>query len=167
MGTESITLVEIEWYHWIAYIIVAILGGAAGSFVNNKGLLKMWKWEEQDNKNLNLGIIADIIIGVVAAIGILWMMTPQTRFQFLGIGAIGGYGGSSILRALVNRLEADVNMEKAQNYKGKAETSDIVGNSYIEISSKDYKRLENIKTYLSETNNHKILEDLLNKDLLK
>lgn len=45
MGVESITLVEIEWYHWIAYIIVAILGGAAGSFVNNKGLLKMWKWE--------------------------------------------------------------------------------------------------------------------------
>lgn len=114
-----------------------------------------------------MGIIADIIIGVVAAIGILWMMTPQTRFQFLGISAIGGYGGSSILRALVNRFEADANIEKAQNYKSQADTSDITTKTYYNTTKEADERLDAIYNYLIETNNKKILKDMLSKKILK
>ncbi len=135
MGVESIAVVETDLYRWIAFVVVAIIGGFASSLINNRGMVKMYRWEKLDKKNFDLGFIGDIIIGLAAAAGILWMLTPQTYFQFLGIGAIGGYGGSSILRGLLNKLEADANLNK---------TSEEV----LSTSSKADKRIEEIKDQL-------------------
>jgi len=63
---------------------------------------------------------------MAAAVGVLWTMTPQTIFQLLGMGAVSGYGGSSILQALVNKLIADVSeKEKEKITKEKEEVTKI------------------------------------------
>lgn len=102
---------------WIAYILCAIIGGLASNLVNSKGMLTRPHWADKDKKAYSVGPVTDIIAGIAAAMGILWLMTPQTEFQLLGIGTIGGYGGSAILQALLNRLVADT----AETEKGKIE----------------------------------------------
>jgi len=105
---ESINVIDPTLMIWSAFFICAILGGLASSFFNNNKIAIMWGWEDGDKKTrYRVGFLADITVGIVAAIAVLWTMTPQTIFQFLGIGAIAGYGGSSILQALVNKLAAE------------------------------------------------------------
>ena len=111
---------------WIAYFVCAALGGLASSFINNKGVWVRWRWEDQQKTRYILGPITDITAGMAAAVGVLWTMTPQTIFQLLGMGAVSGYGGSSILQALVNKLIADVSeKEKEKITKEKEEVTKI------------------------------------------
>ncbi|MBU3966262.1 MAG: hypothetical protein KKG76_02635 [Euryarchaeota archaeon] len=175
MGEVSISLFETTWYHWITFFSAAIIGGMASSFVNNSGRFKMWGLENKDKKYYNMGIMADIIIGVAASLAILSTMMPQTYYQFLGIGAIGGYGGSTILRALVNKVEANANLEKAQKFEVEAVNSEKFKNDARSVSSdfetykfgydKVYENIEKIRLFLEEKN-IKILEELNSKRLL-
>lgn len=123
LTTAAIQIVQMDITRWILYLVAALIGGLASSLVNNKGAIKRMGWDDPDpqkRKQLEMGLIADLASGVAAALGILWMMTPQTFFQLIGIGAVAGYGGSAILQALVNRLAADVSKtekEKVENEK--------------------------------------------------
>lgn len=116
MVTETINVVAMNWPVWLAFLGCAVLGGLASSFVNNNKTALMWGWTDGSKKSkYRMGILADIIVGVAAAIGILWTMTPQTLLQLLGMGAVAGFGGSSVLQALLNRLAAETSeMEKEQ-----------------------------------------------------
>ena len=177
MGEVSITLFITAWYHWPAFFLAAIIGGMASSFVNNGGKFKIWGRENKDEKNYNMGIMADIIIGVAASIAILSTITPQTYFQFLGMGAIGGYGGSTILRALVNNVEANANLNKANDFEAKANDFEFKAKKIAENESKSNvnfdtykigydivaKKNENIREYLQETNNMEIILELNSK----
>jgi hypothetical protein len=167
MGAQSIMVVDMAWYHWIAFFLSAIIGGAASSFVNNSGMAKMWGWEKQDKENYKLGIIADIIIGIAASIGLLWTMTPQTVYQLLGISAVGGYGGSSVLRALVNKMEGQVAQTKADDAKEESKSNVGLYNNINDLNEKSKDQLTKIKNYLIENNKKEIYKDLYDKKLIE
>ena len=127
LTTAAIQVVQMDTTRWILYLVAALIGGLASSLINNKGAIERMGWDDPDpqkRKQLKLGLIADLAAGIAASLGILWMMTPQTFFQLIGIGAVAGYGGSAILQALVNRLAADVSRtekEKAENERDSLE----------------------------------------------
>lgn len=183
MGVEQITVVDTLWYYWVFFLLAAIIGSIASSVTNNNGNAIICGWEsgnpkeeEGNPRKYNLGIIADIIIGIAAALGVLWTLTPQTLFQLIGIGTVAGYGGSSVLRALVNKLDAQLAKEEAkrkdieaQLYKkeaeDKAETSQIlVEYSYLE-QDKINKNITNIKDFLSK-NHTEVLKELYENNLI-
>jgi len=113
----SLQIVQMHLIDWVWFVVVALIGGFASSLINNKRSIDRMGWDNPDplkRKHLNIGLIADLVSGLAAALAILWMMTPQTFFQLIGIGTVAGYGGSAVLQALVNRLTIDVsNAEKA------------------------------------------------------
>lgn len=125
--TVTISVVQMDWFRWAIFLVVAMVGGFASNLINGKGIMKRVCLGE-DKKSIDMGPIPDIIAGIAASLGILWAMTPQTLMQLIGMAAIAGYGGSAILQALVNRLVADV----AQKEK---ETLSAI-NSNLEIAKK-------------------------------
>jgi hypothetical protein len=193
MGVEQITVVDTLWYYWVFFLLAAIIGSIASSVTNNNGNAIICGWEsgnpkeeEGNPRKYNLGIIADIIIGIAAALGVLWTLTPQTLFQLIGIGTVAGYGGSSVLRALVNKLdaqssqeqakkkdvevqlyqkEADESRNEANKNKDRSETNKIlIEYSYSEQDKVD-KNITDIKSFLSEY--HKdVLKELYKNNLI-
>lgn len=186
MGVEQITVVDTVWYYWVFFLLAAIIGSMASSLTNNNGSAIICGWESGNPRKYCLGIIADIIIGIAAAIGVLWTLTPQTLFQLIGIGTVAGYGGSSVLRALVNKLdaqssqeqakkkdvevqlyqkEADESRNEADKNKDRAETNKIlIEYSYSEQDKVD-KNITDIKNFLGEY--HKdVLKELYNNNLI-
>lgn len=121
MVEKLIAVVDMRWWLWAAYILCATLGGLASSLISKKGKLDGPGWHDKNQGVYNLGHLSDIIAGIAAAMALLWIMTPQTLFQLLGIGTIGGYGGSSILQALLTRLVADTS--EAEKEKLEAESA--------------------------------------------
>jgi hypothetical protein len=176
MGVEQITVVDTVWYYWVFFLLAAIIGSMASSLTNNNGSAIICGWESGNPRKYCLGIIADIIIGIAAAIGVLWTLTPQTLFQLIGIGTVAGYGGSSVLRALVNKLDAQSSKEEAKRKdieaqlhqkeaEDKAETSQIlVEYSYLE-QDKINKNITNIKDFLSK-NHTEVLKELYENNLI-
>ena len=166
----EISVFEVRYYHWIGFFIAAILGGIASSFVNNSGMVKMWGWEmDGDTKKFNMGIIADIIIGLTAAFGILGTIIPQTIFQFLSMGAIGGYGGSSILRSLVNKVAVDGATKENNLIKNELEATKTnigINEAYLESNEKRIEENEAIKDYLAKTNKN-ILAELYRENIIR
>lgn len=122
MVTETINIVAMDWAVWMIFLGCAILGGLASSFVNNNKTALMWGWVDGNRKSgYRMGILADIIVGLAAAIGILWTMTPQTTLQLFGMGAVAGFGGSSVLAALLNRLAAETSEKEKEQVSSKLE----------------------------------------------
>lgn len=106
----KISVVAMTTNLWVFYMLAAVIGGLANSLVSNAGgWLKVYSTKEA----VILGPLSDVIIGIGAGMGILWALAPQTTFQLIGIGAIAGFGGSSILRSLVNRIEVGRREEEA------------------------------------------------------
>lgn len=104
----SVPILQIDWQLWIQYLGCAVLGGLAQSLINQKGALVLpQRGEENGRKAIVLGPISDMVVGIVAAIGIFWVVNPQTYAHLLAVGAIAGYGGGAILRSLANRILLD------------------------------------------------------------
>lgn len=179
MGVEQITVVDSVWYYWILFIFAAVIGSTASSLINNSGKVIMCGWEGGNPRGNGgnpgkycMGIISDIIIGIAAALSILWTLTPQNFLQLIGLGAVAGYGGSSVLRALANKLEAqfaqqeaDKSRKEAERNKDEAEINKSLNEvSYSSLDEVD-KNIAAIKNYLLE-NNKQVLEELYNKNLI-
>lgn len=113
----SINMIQMDSARWVWYFAAALLGGLASSLINNKGTIVRVGWTDAEKTRYRVGIITDVVAGFAAAMGILWMMTPQTDFQLIGIGAVSGYGGSAILQAMLNRLMADVSEKEKDQLK--------------------------------------------------
>lgn len=160
MNAIQINTVDMDVWVWIAYLGCAILGGAASSFINNKGVWVRWRWEDNDTKErFILGPITDITAGIAAAMGVLWTMTPQTSFQLLGVGTVAGYGGSSILQALVNRLIADVSEKEREKI---AKEKDAIAKEKEELA-KWRKEIENDEAQLSNQKARLMIIDMIRK----
>lgn len=127
------TVVSMLWYHWIFYILIATLGAMASSLVVNKGkfIMPQLPKSESNDKVQIMGFTGDIIVGIAAAFAVWWATTPQTLFQVIGIAAVAGYGGSTILQSLVNKLKADTSETqlKTQNLKNTVLSSQLKQNS--------------------------------------
>lgn len=179
VGIQQIALVDSIWYYWIFFIFAAIIGSIASSLINHNGNIKMCGWkggnrngEEGNPGEYCMGIMSDIIIGNAAALSILSTLTPQNFFQLIGLGAVAGYGGSSVLRALVNKVDAQFARQEANKSREDAEKNaneidthkSLVEESHLSFNKKD-EDLTAIKNYLLE-NNKKILEELYSKNLI-
>ena len=163
MGTTQVTttVVTMFWYHWVFYVIIAAVGALASSLVVNKGkfvipqLRNVLKKDEGNTQTLtqktqDMGFTGDVIVGVAAALAVWWAITPQTLFQVIGIAAVAGYGGSTILQSLVNKLNAATSGEKQ-------ETSNLV-NSLL-LKEKEQKKAE--QEELNELSLNAFLTDIL------
>lgn len=177
---QQINVVEYIWYYWVFFIIATIIGSIASSLINNNGKALMCGWENGISTGVNgepgkycLGIIADIIIGFAAALGILYTLTPQTALQLIGIGTLAGYGGSSTLRALTNKLEAQVSQQKANGLERQAnENKDAAEKYNLMYSLSDTKFMSEeqsiiaIKDYLL-VNYEDVLRELYEKNIVR
>lgn len=63
---------------------------------------------------LDLGFIADMIIGGVAAIIVLRFVYPTDSIQLATTSLVAGLGGSGIIGASVNRLKAEIAGEQVR-----------------------------------------------------
>lgn len=63
---------------------------------------------------LDLGFIADMIIGGVAAIVVLRFVSPTDSIQLATTSLVAGLGGSGIIGASVNRLKAEIAEEQVR-----------------------------------------------------
>jgi hypothetical protein len=158
----TMTVVNMSLPLWGYYILAAILGALASSLVINKGnfILPHMKYVPDDVVNpkrqkrlyeraKDMGFTGDIIVGVAAAAAVLWSMTPQTFFQLIGIGAVAGYGGSTILQSLVNKVAADISetekktiaLEKDQQdvAETQAKLNSVSGEKFIVEKLLEYK----------------------------
>ena len=179
MGVEQITVVDSVWYYWVLFVIAAITGGTASSLINNSGKVLMCGWqggnpsgEEGNPGKYCMGIISDIIIGIAAALAILWTLTPQNPLQLIGLGAVAGYGGSSVLRAMVNKLEgehaqqeADKSRKEAEKNKDEAEINKSLDEAANLMFDGVDDNITAIKNYLLK-NNKQVLIDLYNNKLI-
>jgi len=93
---------------WALVILIAAGGGLSSHFINQESRLQIPKRDPNDTRKIVLGPIADITVGIVAAIASLWFFNPQTEYQLFGMTAIASYGGGSILQAFVNRMIAGI-----------------------------------------------------------
>ena len=96
--------IGISWWQWVIYFCCAVIGGVAGSLANNNGGVIL---PEKKDGTIMFGVLSDILLGLAASVAVLWILNPSTVVQFLGTGVVSGYSGSSILRALSNKMLAD------------------------------------------------------------
>jgi hypothetical protein len=118
----TITMVPMTAITWVIYLSVAAVGGFASSLINNKGAITRIGWDGRDKTRIRMGVVTDIVVAFAAALAILWIMTRQTPFQLIGIGAVAGYGGSAVLQALLNRIVADISKEEKDKVEAEKKT---------------------------------------------
>lgn len=162
----TMTVVNMSLPMWGIYFLAAIIGAVANSLVTNKGSL-IWPHREYlpdelpgvEDKNKSrkqgspvyekardMGFTGDILVGLAAATAILWTMTPQTFFQLIGIGAVAGYGGSTILQSLLNKVNADI----SETEKGKLEGEIELEKLKIELEKEKAELLKMQKKEVTE-----------------
>jgi len=105
---------------WLV-LLVTLIVGAAGGIVYELLILQgnIEKWhkatsEESEEKfpyaiskyMYDLGILARMIIGALAAVVGLWIFKPSTTFSWFAIAVVSGSAGTSIFRSMQDRLMA-------------------------------------------------------------
>lgn len=97
--------------------ISGFAGGTAFHLVKNEGSIEFPKAQVQDSNKVRMGIIADIIIGIVAAnaihvaiSGVVRYDIADTKFYttFIALGVLAGFGGATLLKALSEKLHETV-----------------------------------------------------------
>ena len=179
MTVEQITVVDSLWYYWVLFLLAAIIGSTASSLTNNSGNFIMCGRDNENSgepqgssRKFYMGTLADIIIGLAAALAILWTLTPQTFLQLIGIGTVAGYGGSSVLRALVNKIDAQISQQEAQeskkeanDNKDKAESNNTLTKFEVDSDTNKKESINAIKDYLLN-NNKEVLAELYKNKIL-
>ncbi len=68
----------------------------------------------------DLGVVARIIIGGLAAIAGVWVLSPPTTFSLLATSVVAGSAGISIFRSVQDRLLSALAVKEAAETKAKA-----------------------------------------------
>ncbi len=79
--------------------------------------LATWKF------TYDLGVVSRIIIGALAAVAVLWVLSPPSGFALLAVSVVAGSAGSAIFRSLEDRLLAVVSQKDAAETRKKADTA--------------------------------------------
>jgi len=117
--------------HWWWAVVIAATGGAIGGLVydlmltrhGDAGLLELFSKQEskrQKRTYVDVGFLASMLVGAVAALGFLYFMTPEvttvtnagksvtTReydpFKLIAASLIVGTGGSAFITGMQQRL---------------------------------------------------------------
>lgn len=88
----------------------------------------------------DLGILARIIIGALAAVAALLVLSPTTTFGLLATAVVAGSAGTSIFRSLQDRMLAVVAQKDAEDTKEIADKQDALvveaGQAFAELKDK-------------------------------
>jgi hypothetical protein len=147
-GFVSKGLLSKEWDQDIQQMLLLILiaggfGGLVFELLNLQGNLEMPHLPTEDElaarfayatpKNvIDLGFIARLIIGALAAVPTIAIVAPQTTFQLIATSLVAGSSGALVFRALQDRLVAamyqkeigeEQKQTKAENIIPKLETA--------------------------------------------
>jgi len=69
----------------------------------------------------DLGILARVIIGALAAVAALFALSPSTAFSLLATAIIAGSAGTSVFRSVQDRLSAAIAQKDAADTRAKAD----------------------------------------------
>lgn len=116
---------------WLA-LILAFFGGAVGGIVFEllalQGRIELPHWPSADEIKTDmtedgsfavapfvydLGILARVLIGAVAAVIALIVFVPANLIQLLGVAAVAGSAGTSVFRTIQDRLLATLGQRDA------------------------------------------------------
>jgi hypothetical protein len=116
----------LTWQFW-STIGLALAFGAAGGLVyeliNLRGDIE-WPHRSRQNEDttappyatwnqmFDLGILARLIVGALAALAITLFVSPATAFKLVATAVLAGSGGSTVFGALQDRLVAQVKQQQ-------------------------------------------------------
>lgn len=120
------------WVVLVANLVAGAVGGVAYELLILQGNLELpHKLAEEEVtekypyaivKNLyDLGIWARVIIGALAAVAALLVLSPSTTFGLLATAVVAGSAGTSVFRSIQDRLLAAMAQKDAADTRAKAD----------------------------------------------
>jgi hypothetical protein len=105
---------------WLVLLVTLIVGSAGGIvyelLILQRNIEKPHKPTAAESEEkfpyaiyqhmYDLGILARMIIGALAAVVGLWIFNPNTTFSWLAIAVVSGSAGTSVFRSMQDRLLA-------------------------------------------------------------
>ncbi len=133
---DAITEGLMKWSFWAALFMTLVggaLGGVAYELLILQGNIECWHKTTKEEVTetfpyaiptylYDLGILARVIIGALAAVAALFVLSPQTTFSLLATSLVAGSAGTSVFRSLQDRLSAAIAQKTAADTKAKADT---------------------------------------------
>ena len=93
---------------WIVLFITVVFGAVGGI---------THKITEDKDQISKMGIFANILVGSVAALAVLYILPPSEAFKLIAVSVVASYAGKSLLDLLQSKLEAAVKDAKINNIK--------------------------------------------------
>ena len=104
------------WWDLLLTLLLGAIGGFVLGLLNVNGLELPRHHQENGIKFYDLGFLADVVIGLVAAFLIYVLNRPIDKIHFIASAITSGIGGSAILRGFVEGTRAKVHAIRARNY---------------------------------------------------
>ena len=119
------------WVALLATMVAGAVGGMVYELLILQGNIELWHKpipEEVTEKfpyavvqNVyDLGILARVIIGALAAVAALFVLSPSTAFGLLATAIIAGSAGTSVFRSMQDRFTAVMAQKDAADTRAKA-----------------------------------------------
>lgn len=120
------------WVALLATLVAGAVGGVVYELLILQGNLELPHKPTEEEvaekypyaivKNLyDLGIWARVIIGALAAIAALFVLSPSTAFSLLATAIVAGSAGTSVFRSMQDRLSAAMAQKDAADTRAKAD----------------------------------------------
>ena len=108
------------WKDLLAAAAFGALGGFGLALLQEKGI-EMPHWYKETGVHFaDLGFIADILIGALAAAIIYTLDQPKEMLQLLSVAITAGIGGSAILKGYIKGTAARQHASLAEMYRAAA-----------------------------------------------
>jgi uncharacterized membrane protein YeaQ/YmgE (transglycosylase-associated protein family) len=120
------------WVAFLATLVAGAVGGVVYELLILQGNLELphkptgeevaEKYPHAIVKNLyDLGIWARVIIGALAAVAALLVLSPSTTFGLLATAVVAGSAGTSVFRSMQDRLSTALAQRDAADARAKAD----------------------------------------------
>jgi hypothetical protein len=116
------------WWVLLVTLIFGAVGGIVYELLILQGNIEKWhKYTKEESEEkfpyaiykymYDLGILARMIIGALAAVVGLWIIKPSTTFSWLAIAVVSGSAGTSVFRSMQDRLLAAIAQKDVTDLK--------------------------------------------------
>jgi hypothetical protein len=123
------------WVTLLATMIAGAAGGVAFELLTLQGNIELPHRPADDELTqdfpyargrqlYDLGIVARLLLGGIAAVAAMFVLTPETTFQLLASGIIAGMAATAVLRSLQDRLVAALAVTEAAETREAAARQD-------------------------------------------
>ncbi|TKJ29523.1 hypothetical protein CEE39_09090 [bacterium (candidate division B38) B3_B38] len=139
MNTVFATL----WKDLLAAAALGVVGGFGLALLQEKGL-EMPHWDKQTGVHFaDLGFIADVLIGALAAFLTYTLAQPKGMLQLFSASITAGIGGSAILKGYIKGTASRQQANMAEMYRAAATDASrgvdakIIANRLKELEESD------------------------------